>query len=239
VCELPGGRIDAAAVAALARALGDRDAAASVLLERLVLRGAADPAPRALRLAEQLFVADRFGGSTAAYLHAIAEAKLSRAAMRAVIEDDLRRQTVAARFVVPTPSAAAIESFYTSYASFRARLVAVSEPVGWLGDRRRGYAIETFAPRTVFGLTRPRTMPTASGSLRVRPLDETVPLGSLQLSELRPAIAAALRRQARATAYDNWLVRQAEQVLAAATCLGDDLPQAAAVDVLALPPLER
>ncbi len=240
VCDLPGdGRIDATAVAALARALGDRDAAASVLLERQVLRAAVEPPPRALRLAEQLFVADRFGGSMAAYLRAIGEAKLSRAAMRAVIEDDLRRQAVAARFVVSRPSAAAIESFYTSYSSFRARLVAVSEPVGWLGERRRGYAIETFAPRTVFGLTRPRLMTTAAGLLRVRPLDETVPLGSLQLSEVRPAIEVALRRQARATAYDNWLVGQDEKMLASTTCVGDDLPQAAAVDVLALPPLER
>ena len=239
VCDLPEGRIDATAVAALARALGDRDAAASVLLERLVLHDAVEPEPRALRLAERLFVADRFGGGMPAYRRAIAEAKLSRVAMRAVIEDDLRRQAVAARFTVARPGAAAIESFYTSYASFRARLVAVSEPVGWLGERRRGYGIETFAPRTIFGLTRPRTMPTAAGPLQVRPLDATVALGSLQLSEVHGAIEVALRRQARATAYDNWLVRQEAKVLAGATCVGDDLPQAAAVDVLALPPLAR
>jgi hypothetical protein len=239
VCELPEGRIETTGVAALARALGDRDAAASVLLERLVLRSAVELEPRTQRTAERLFVADRFGGNTAAYLRAIAAARLSRAAMRAVIEDDLRRQAVAARFMVAQPGGAAVESFYASYAGFRARLVAVSEPVGWLGERKRGYAIETFAPRTVFGLSRARTMATAAGPLQVRPLDATVRLGSLQLSEVRTAIQVALRRQSRATAYDNWLVRREKQVLAGATCVGDDLPQAAAVDVLALPPLER
>ena len=82
-------------------------------------------------------------------------------------------------------------------------------------------------------------MATASGPLKVRPLDDAVPLGSLPLEEVREAIGVALRRQARATAYDNWLVAQERRVLAGAVCAGDDLPQAAAIDVLALPPLER
>ena len=239
VCELPEGRITAGEIAALARALGDRDAAASVLLERLVLRAAVAPTPRALRLAEQLFVAERFGGSLSAYLRAISEARLSRSTMRAVIVDELRRQAVRNRFVVSSPSAGAIESFYRAYSSFQVRDVQTSEPVGWLGERRRGYAIETFAPRTIFGLRRARTMPTATGSLRVKPLGDTVALGSLPLLEVRAAIDVALRRQMRADKYDDWLVAQAKVALERATCAEDELPQAAAIDVLALPPLER
>ena len=238
-CELPEGRIAAAEIAALARGLGDRDAAASVLLERLVLRSAVAPTPRALRLAEQLFVAERFGGSLPAYLRAIAQARLSRSTMRAVIVDELRRQSVRTRFVVPTPSAAAIDSFYRAYSGFQTRYVQTSEPVGWLGERRRGYAIETFAPRTIFGLRRARTMPTATGTVRVKPVGDTVVLGSLPLLEVRSAIDVALRRQARADKYDDWLVAQAQVALERATCVGDELPQAAAIDVLALPPLER
>ena len=239
VCELPEGRITAVEIAALARGLGDRDAAASVLLERLVLRAAVAPTPRALRLAEQLFVAERFGGSLQAYLRAIAATRLARSTMRAVIVDELRRQSVRTRFVVPSPGAAAIDSFYRAYSGFQARYVRTSEPVGWLGERRRGYAIETFAPRTIFGLRRARTMPTASGTLRVTPLGDPVPLGSLPLLEVRAAIDVALRRQARADKYDDWLVAQANAALERATCAGDELPQAAAIDVLALPPLER
>jgi hypothetical protein len=146
---------------------------------------------------------------------------------------------VRTRFVVTAPGSAAIESFYRAYSAFRARSVQTSEPVGWLGERRRGYAIETFAPRTIFGLRRARTMPTATGTLRVKPLGETVPLGSLPLLEVRSAIDTALRRQLRADKYDDWLVAQAKAALERATCAGDDLPQAAAIDVLALPPLER
>ena len=239
VCELPEGRITATEVAALARGLGDRDAAASVLLERLVLREAVAPTPRALRLAEQLFVAERFGGSRSAYLRAIAEARLSRQTMRAVIVDELRRQAVRTRFVVPSPGSAAIESFYRAYAGFQTRYVQTSEPVGWLGERRRGYAIETFAPRTIFGLRRAATMPTATGLLRVKPIGDAVALGSLPLLEVRNAIDVALRRQARSDKYDDWLVAQEQVALERATCAGDELPQAAAIDVLALPSLER
>jgi hypothetical protein len=239
VCELPEGRITVSEIAALARGLGDRDAAASVLLERLVLRAAVEPTPRALRLAEQLFVAERFGGSMPAYLRAIAKTRLSRSTMHAVIVDELRRQAVRNRFLVRAPSAAAIESFYRAYAGFQTRYVQVSEPVGWLGERRRGYAIETFAPRTIFGLRGARPMATATGPVRVKPLGAAVALGSLPLLEVRTAIGVALRRHARADKYDDWLVAQARGALERATCIGDELPQAAAIDVLALPPLER
>ncbi len=237
VCDLPQGTITSRDVAALTRALGDRDAATSVLLERLVLREAVEPTPRTLRLAERLFVAERYGGNTTAYLRAVAAARLSRAAMRAVIEDDLRRQAVRTRFVVGDPSGAAIESFYQAYAGILARLIAVSEPVGWLGEKRRGYALETFAPRTLFSASRPWTMTTATGPLRVRPLGDAVPLGSLPLAEVRDAIDVALRRQARATAYDAWLVKQERRLLGGARCVRDDLPEPATVDVLALPAL--
>ena len=63
VCELPAGQIREVAVAPLARAIGDRDIAASVLLERLVLRQEVELDARAVLAAELSFVDDHFRGS--------------------------------------------------------------------------------------------------------------------------------------------------------------------------------
>ena len=60
VCQLPAGQIRATAVAPLARAIGDKDIAASVVLERLVLQQEIKLDARAVLAAELAFVDDHF-----------------------------------------------------------------------------------------------------------------------------------------------------------------------------------
>ena len=65
VCALPAGEIRKSAVDPLARAIGDRDIAASVVLERLVLQQEVELDARAVLAAELAFVDDHFRGSVA------------------------------------------------------------------------------------------------------------------------------------------------------------------------------
>ena len=108
------------------------------------------------------------------------------------------------------------------------------EPVGWLGERRRGYALETFAPYPVFTLGRAGKVQTAAGRVLVKPLGASLPLGALPLTDARPTIEAALRSLERASAYDHWIAREESQALTLATCVHDDLPTPAAVEPLTL-----
>ena len=78
VCALPAGEIRKSAVDPLARAIGDRDIAASVVLERLVLQQEVELDARAVLAAELAFVDDHFSGSVASYLAALRRIRLTR-----------------------------------------------------------------------------------------------------------------------------------------------------------------
>jgi hypothetical protein len=210
-----------------------------VLLERVVLRRLVDVDPHSALLAERAFVAERYGGSEAAYGRALARAKLSRLGMRAVLADRLRRDAVSARFAPAPPSAAAVAEFHRTYGTFLVREVALEEPAGWLGDRRRGFALETFAPPALFSMRSARRLETPTGRVLVRPLGEPHALGELPLADARPTIVAALRDLARGALYDGWMRKEAQRALAGARCVRDDLPEPAVVDVLALAALTR
>jgi hypothetical protein len=229
ICASPSGPLTAAAVAPLLRALGDRDVARSAVLERLVLRSEVELDARAALAAELALVEDRHGGSTSEYLAALRRAGLTRAAARAVLADELRREAIRSRFAAAPPSGAAIVDFHRTYAGLQARLVEVAGPVGWLGSLTRGLALETFAPRRVFELRRHGWVRGLHGRLRVRPLEGTTSLGAMPLAAARPAIVIALNRFARGVAYDHWLLKQEARVLQETTCLGDELPQTGAV----------
>ncbi|MGI9111535.1 MAG: hypothetical protein ACR2GT_04985, partial [Gaiellaceae bacterium] len=225
ICALPAGEIRLAAVAPLLLALGDRDVARSVLLERLVLAAEVKLEPRAPLAAELAFVEERYRGSGAAYVAALGRAGLSRAAARALLADELRRETIRSRFTAPRPSAGAIAAFHTTYAELQARLVEVASPVGWLGGLTRGLALETFSPRRIFALTRAGSVSGPDGRIEVRALEPAISLGAVPLAVARPAIVAALNRFARASTYESWLVRAEEHALGEATCIGDELQQ--------------
>jgi len=228
-CQTSVGAIRASSVAPLARAIGDLDIATSVVLERLVLQQEADLDARAVLAAELAFVDDHFNGSLPAYLAALQRIKLTRAAARGLLLDELRRDAVRARFVAPRPSGGAVAEFHATYAGLRVRLVEAARPVDWLGGRTRGLAVETFAPARIFGLARPGRVRTIHGLIRVTPLEDTIVLGSVPLAVARRAIEASLNRFARVSAYENWLAKAQERALTEAICAGDRLPAPAAL----------
>jgi hypothetical protein len=229
MCQLPEGEIRTSQVATLARAIGDEEVAASVVLERLVLQREVQVDARAVLAAELAFVDDHFGGSVTRYLAALRGIRLTRAAARGLLLDELRRDTVRARFRPAAPSAAAIAEFHRTYGNLQARLVETPRPVPWLGWRARGLAVETFAPGRIFGLARPGRVRTMHGLVQVKPLGDTIPLGAVPLPEARAAIVSALGRFARVSVYESWLASAQERALREAVCVGDRLPASAAL----------
>ena len=166
VCTLPAGQIRSSAVDPLARAIGDRDIAASLVLERLVLQQQVQLDARAVFAAELAFVEDRFRGNVAAYLAALQAIQLSRTAARGLLLDELPRDAVRARFTPARPGGHQISEFHSTYGGLRARLVETARPVAWLGGRTRGLAIETFAPTRIFSLARRGYVRTIHGAHR-------------------------------------------------------------------------
>jgi hypothetical protein len=229
VCSLPAGVIRKSAVDPLARAIGDRDIAASVVLERLVLQQEVELDARAVLAAELAFVDDHFRGSVPAYLAALRRIQLTRVAARGLLLDELRRDAVRARFFSRRSTGAEIADFHGTYAGLRARLVVTARPVAWLGGKTRGIALETFAPARVFSLGGTGRVRTLHGLIRVTPLGDTIFLGSVPLPDARVAIESALNRFARVAAYENWLAKAEEQALAEAICVDDRLPTPAAL----------
>jgi hypothetical protein len=224
VCAMPSGEILKSAVDPLARALRDRDVAASVVLERLVLQQEVKLNPQAVLRAELAFVEDHFGGSQARYLGALRRTGLTRTAARGLLLDELRRDAVRARFRPRRPATAAVGEFHRTYGNLRARLVETTRPVDWLGGRSRGFAVETFAPTRIFSLGGAGRVRTLHGPIRVKPLGDTILLGSLPAPEARAAIHASLRRFGRVSAYESWLAKAEERFLQDAICVDDRLP---------------
>ena len=224
VCALPAGEIRRSAVDPLARAIGDRDIAASVVLERLVLQQEVELDARAVLAAELAFVDDHFNGSEASYLVALRRIRLTRVAARGLLLDELRREAVRARFFSRRSTSAEVSEFHGTYADLRARLVETQRPVAWLGGKTRGIAVETFAPARIFDLARPGRVRTLQGQMQVTPLGDTVFLGTIPLPDARAAIESSLNRFARVAAYENWLAKAEERALAEAVCVDDRLP---------------
>ena len=227
VCALPAGEIRTSSVDPLARAIGDRDIATSVVLERLVLQEQAELDARAVLAAELSFVDDHFGGNLNAYLAALRRIQLTRVAARGLLLDELRRDAVRARFQPPQPSGRAVAEFYSTYSGLQARLVETVRPVDWLGGKTIGLAVETFAPAGVFRLARPGMVRSSHGRVRVTPLGDAVFLGTVPLLEARSAIESSLKRFGRVAAYESWLGNAEERALAEAICVDDRLPSPA------------
>ena len=227
VCTLPAGVIRESAVAPLARAIGDREVAASVVLERLVLQQEVRLDARAVLAAELAFVDNHFNGSQAAYLAALQRIRLPRSAARALLLDEVRRDRVRGRFRPPRPSGAAVAEFHRTYAGLRARLVETPRPVDWLGFGTRGLAIETFAPARIFSLGRRGRVRTMHGPIEVKPLGDTILLGTVPPADARAAIEASLFSFARVSVYESWLADAEERALSEAVCAGDQLPASA------------
>jgi len=237
-CLLGAERILKSDVGRTAALTGDRESAATALLERAVLRAREPIDPQTVLSAERAIVRDRFGRSLARYRAALGAAGLTLADARAIVADRLARDRVEERFRPQPPTASQVAAFLATYAATRVRLVSVEPEAPWLGDAVRGFAVETIAPSAVFALpqNRPSSLDTADGRFEVRPLGPPLPLLGLPPAEARDVARGVLGRFARDDVYQRWLDREERDLLATAVCARDALPSRGDVDLTAWAP---
>jgi hypothetical protein len=220
---------------------GDRETAYSALFERLVENGQTPVSAAEVGLAERAVVAQAFGGSHSAYVAALQDAHATVAIARGILGDELRRAQVEATLAAAAPSAADIQTFYSSYPDLLVRLVSATPAPAWLGSKARGLALSEVAPDRLFALSTggSAVVRTSDGAFTVRALGDALPLGAVPLGQAKPAIAAALRAFARGAAFEQWTVGRQRSALNDALCARDDLPQPSAVDLAAYLPFLR
>jgi hypothetical protein len=237
ICRVGRQTISTGAVAQLNRLVQDRDAAFSALLARVAEADAARVTGREIRAAEAAVIADRFGGSRGAYIAALARARANVAMARAILADQLRRRKIGARLRVPV-SSTAVASFYASYGDLLVRTVEARPGTWWLGGRRVGLAVSSFAPQRVFEVaTGARAnVRSLAGVVRVRALDDARPLAAVSLPQARQAIVTVLSSYARSEAVVRWSAIRQQVLLDQATCRRDDLPQPGSVDLASFLP---
>ena len=242
ICSAQGfGTIGSGKVAQLQALTGDRDAALSALFERLVEVEEQPVSRKALLAGEREVVAESFHGSRSAYVAALRQAHATVGIARAVLADELRRAKLEQSRYAPPPSAVAVSAFYSAYPELLVRLVRVSPSPPWLAGHGRGFALAEAAPQRVFSLPTGKKahLATLLGNFSIRPLGSAVPLGALPLSSARPAIVAALRGFERAQSFERWTIARQNVVLSRTTCLHDQLPQPAAIDLTQYLPFLR
>ena len=225
-CTVGKQRVQWDTIGAIRRLTGDGQAAFTAAFARAAAARRVGAPTDSVLAAERLIVNSRFGGSRAAYAAALARAHASVAIARGVIADELRRSLVAPHLRITAPTAAEIESYDEAYANASARLISVKPAAPWLGNRKNGYAISTNAPAQIFGLPVGKrvTVDTLLGKFKVRALGPVMPLGALPLDWLRASIEAALKTQARDSAYGNWLLDQEQAALNVTICWRDQIP---------------
>jgi hypothetical protein len=227
------GRILKNDVARVAAVTGDRDSAATALLQREVLRSESPIDPLTVLSAERAIVRDRFGGSRAAYQAALADAHVTLQDARAIIEDRLARDDVQQRFRPPHPTGTQVDAFLDTYAATQVRLVRVDPAASWLGDAARGFAVETIAPKEVFTARQNKrsTIDTIDGRYVVKPLGPPQPLFALSPHDAHNVAVGVLGRFAKLAVYERWLRTQEIKVLANAVCTRDLVPAQGDVDL--------
>ena len=232
-CTVAGRPISAAGITRLQKLTGDRQLAATALFARAVESRQTPVSASDVLSAERAVIAQRFGGSVAAYRAALARAGANVAVARGILGDELRRIRVEAGLAGGKPSAAAVQSFYNAYPDLLTRPVAAKPAAWWLGGSASGLALSSLAPAPLFRVPAGRTSTVRGfdGSYAVRPLGQTMPLGALPLSRARPGIVAALRTFARGAAFERWTADRQTAALRQTICYRDDLPTPAAVDL--------
>ena len=225
-------------VARAAELTGDRDSAATALLQRAVLRSESPIDPITVLSAERAIVRDRFGRSVARYRAALQEAHLTLPDARSIIEDRLARDRVQERFRPGPASPAQISEFLSTYAAIRVRLVEADVRAPWLGGAVRGFAVESIAPSEIFSLRQNRktTFDTVDGRFSVRPLGPAVPLLALSPVQARTVARDVLGRFAKLDVYERWLKTREIRLLAEAVCVRDAVPTRGDVDLSAWVP---
>jgi hypothetical protein len=223
--------ISNAQLAALGKLTGDPEVAFTALHARLAESPYAPVRTSRVLAAERAVISLRFGGSRGAYASALVQAGATVSLARGILADELRRFDVARTMRARTPRAREVSTFYYSYADLPTRLVEAKPGPWWLGGKTRGLAIGGIAPEHVLGLAegRMQTLRLVEGAVRVKPLGETQPLGSVPLEQARGAISAALRAFARRAAFEAWTVARQESLLKTAICTRDELPTAGTI----------
>jgi len=237
-CTLGDQRITKDEVARAAAITGDREAAASALLQRAALRAEGGVDPETVLAAERWIVRDRFGGSVARYRAALSDAHVTLADARSIVADRLARGGVQERFRPRPPTDAQVAAFVSTYAATNVRLVAVDPEAPWLGDAVRGFAVETLAPNEVFALPTGRRaqIDTVDGRFAVSPLGPSLPLFALAPARARDVARGVLGRFAKDAVYQQWLRTREGSLLGDAVCARDDLPAEGGVDLTAWVP---
>jgi hypothetical protein len=220
---------------------GDRESAYSALFERLVESRQTPVSTADVLAAERAVIAQAFGGSRAAYTTALRQAHATTTIARGILGDELRRAAVEATLSASAPSAADVQTFYSSYPELLVRLVSAKPAPVWLGRKTKGLALSEVAPDPLFALSTGRSavVRTSDGSFTVKALGDALPLGAVPLGQAKPAIVAALRAFARGAAFEQWTVSKQRAAENDALCARDDLPQPSAVDLESYLPFLR
>jgi len=233
-CTLYGRPITESTISSLTPITGDPDVAYSAAFARAVTSLQVKLKAKQLATAERAVVAAHFGGSFARYRAALGKAHASQGAARGVIGDELRRAAIESGFRVGGPSAEEISEYYETYGATRARLVQTKTSAPWLGNRKRGYALESTAPPQVFSLPQGggwHSINTMRGTFQVRALDAPVSLGALPLDIATPAVVAALQGIARSDRYESWLLAREKVLDDQAVCRRDAQPEVGVVEL--------
>jgi hypothetical protein len=232
-CTVSGHPVRWDVAASISRVTRDPQPAFTATYSRAVASSYAHVSTRAILNAEKAVISLHFHGSRAAYVAALQHDHANAGIARGVIGDELRRSLIQSRLHVAGPSAAAIQSYYDTYAGAPVRLVQVKPAAPWLANSKRGFALGAVAPPRVFTLKNGQqtTVRTMTGVFKVKALGPTVDLAELPLAKARKPIVTALVSLARDTAYQNWLLAREKSVQSQTLCWRDQLP---AVEVVPL-----
>ena len=230
-CTLFGRPITNGTIAALTPVTGDAEVAFTAAFASAVTGTYVPLKAKQITDAERAAVAENFGGSYARYRAALAKAHAGLGTARAVIADELRKMIIQSGLRVAGPAAADQQEYYETYGASEARLVESKTAAPWLGNRKRGFALESSAPAQLFSIPQGgwQKIRTMRGTYKVRALDAPVPLGAVPFSAARPAIVAALRGLEQADRYDSWLLARENLLDTQTLCRRDQQPQVGVV----------
>jgi hypothetical protein len=233
-CRIDGvGSVPWTSIKPIQSLTGDPELAFTDAYARMLERRMTSLSSAEVLAAERSIIAARFGYSRRAYLAAIADAHTSLAVARSVIEDELRRAQIAAKFRVPAPSGDDVAEYQQTYSDLQARLVQAAKRAPWLGGQKIGYAVESNAPGPVMALPANRwtTVWSQTGTVRVRPLGPPVQLGTVSLPRARPSIRAAIMSQEREARYPTWISARQSASFSNVVCWRDELPAPGVADL--------
>jgi len=232
-CTIGSETISDSSISQIEALTGDRDLAYSGALARAVEGKLARITRSQVLTAERTLISSRFHGSRSAYQAALAQVHVSLPLARGILADQLRRARLSQRLRAPRPTAAQVQNFYESYPDMLVREVKAKPAPSWLGGEQKGFALAAVAPEGVFGLSSKttRTLQTFDGTYKVRAVGNALPLGSMPLALVTPAIRVALTSFAQGDAFEQWTTKVQTAELFKAICRGDELPAPGPVEL--------